>query len=290
MDVLRRLKRASHQKKVGHGGTLDPAATGVVPVCFGQATRLMSYVVDGDKEYVGTVELGVVTDSYDSEGEVVSTQPVPDLDTDAIQEYLLAFIGDIEQVPPMYSALKQDGKRLYDLARQGVTVERKPRKLKVYGIEIIDWQSPLLTIKVHCGKGFYMRSLAFDIGSTVGCGGYLKSLRRIRNGKFDIEDAIPLDEAEEIFESGDWASVLESPDSVIDHLPAVIVGKESEMLIRDGRPLPYRSSSGFGNTTGCRAYSVDGRFLAMMRFDIATKRWWPDKVFDIRYVNSEDIV
>ncbi len=100
MDVLRRLKRASHQKKVGHGGTLDPAATGVVPVCFGQATRLMSYVVDGDKEYVGTVELGVVTDSYDSEGEVVSTQPVPDLDTDAIQEYVLACIGDIEQVPP----------------------------------------------------------------------------------------------------------------------------------------------------------------------------------------------
>ena len=167
MDVVRRVKRASGIKRVGHGGTLDPIATGVIPICIGQATRGMEYIVDGSKEYSGGVELGVATDTYDSAGEVTRTGDSGHLSRDKVEAALESFRGQIDQVPPMYSALKQNGKRLYELARKGIEVERAPRQVSVYDVELTDWTPPLATVQVHCGRGFYMRSLAPELGRQI---------------------------------------------------------------------------------------------------------------------------
>ena len=205
MDVVRRVKRASGQRRVGHSGTLDPIATGVIPVCLGQATRLMEDVVGGAKSYLASIELGASTDTYDALGEVTERRDPSGVSLADIEGALPEFTGDILQVPPMYSALKRDGKRLYDLARAGVEVEREPRPVTVHGIALEGWEPPVVTLEVDCGKGFYMRSLAHDLGQALGCGGHMKTLARLRSGAFSVEDALPLEEAEERFADGSMA-------------------------------------------------------------------------------------
>src|SRR3712207_3120822 len=177
-DVVAQLRRPSRQKRIGHGGTLDPAATGVLPVALGEATRLVEFLVEGRKRYAAVIELGVATTTDDAEGEVVGTAPVPPLAKPDLEQVLRAFEGSLEQVPPMYSALQIDGKRLYQLARQGVSLELPPRRVEIERIDILHWESPFLTIDVRCGKGTYIRALARDIGAALGCGGHLRSLRR----------------------------------------------------------------------------------------------------------------
>ena len=158
MDVVRRVKRASGHKRVGHGGTLDPIATGVIPICLGQATRMMEYLIDGTKEYRGMVALGVETDTYDALGTVVREIDASHVTLKEVENVLLSFKGNIQQVPPMYSALKRQGRRLYELARAGIHVERNPRDVNVGSIEILDWVPPIVDLRVTCGRGFYMRS------------------------------------------------------------------------------------------------------------------------------------
>lgn len=290
MEVVRRLKRASGQKRVGHGGTLDPIATGVIPVCFGQATRMMEDLVNGSKGYRADVELGVITDTYDALGEIVETRDASAITLSDIEAAIAGFMGIIEQVPPMYSALKKNGRRLYELAREGVEIERDARSVIVHDIKVVDWRSPVATIEVYCGRGFYMRSLAFDLGDVLGCGGHMKSLVRLKSGAFSLDNALSLEEAEQRLQDGEWQDILHSPDVVLGSMMAVVVGKQTEELIRNGRSLPLDLRIPRGNTDDrCRAYSVDGRFLAILVFDGASGQWRPDKVFALEYAQPEGI-
>lgn len=280
MDVVRRIKRASGIKRIGHGGTLDPIATGVIPICIGQATRMMEYLIDSSKEYRGVVELGISTDTYDSEGKVTQATECANMEPSQVETALELFRGQINQVPPMYSALKKDGKRLYELARQGIEVQRDPRPVTVYDIELADWAPPLATVRVQCGRGFYMRSLAHDLGQVLGCGGHLQSLIRERSGPFKLHEAVSLHELEVAFHNGTWTSHLHSPDSVLVGMPAIIAGRQSQELIRNGRPIPVGTLNLCSSEIDrCRAYTADGRFIAIMRFEAPLRQWKPEKVF-----------
>ena len=280
MEVVRRIKRASGQKRVGHAGTLDPIATGVIPVCIGQATRVTQYLNDGRKEYEAQMELGVTTDTYDAMGEVVARQEPGELSEDDLLAVLKPFEGSIEQVPPMYSALKKDGKRLYELARAGIEVEREPRQVQVYDISLLELQGHVARVLVACGKGFYMRSLAFDVGRALGCGGHLKSLIRTKSGPFKVEDAVSLEDAEYALLNSEWPDILHPADVVLGSMRATIVGAKIEDMVRNGRALPQglRIPNGRANEK-CRAYSVDGRFIAVLTFDATLASWRPEKVF-----------
>ena len=288
MDVVRRVKRASGQRRVGHSGTLDPIATGVIPVCLGQATRLMEDVVGGAKSYLASIELGASTDTYDAMGEVTERRDPSGVSLADIEGALPEFTGDILQVPPMYSALKRDGKRLYDLARAGVEVEREPRPVTVHRIALEGWEPPVVTLEVDCGKGFYMRSLAHDLGQALGCGGHMKTLARLRSGAFSVEDALPLEEAEERFADGSWREVMHSPDVALRGLRALIVGTRVEEMVRNGRFFDAGGDTGSAISQPrpgerCRAYTTDGRFLAIVAYDGELRQWKPDKVFALSY-------
>ena len=280
MEVVRRIKRASRAKRVGHGGTLDPVATGVVPICFGRATRIMEYLVAGTKDYRTVVEFGVTTDTYDALGKVTGRADASQLTFGEIERSLQSFKGEIDQVPPMFSALKRKGKRLYDLARAGIEVEREPRRVEVLAIELTDWSPPMATVEVRCGRGFYMRSLAHDLGQVLGCGAHLKSLVRLRSGPFELSGASSLEEAERLFDDDRWQTALHPADFVLRDLRAMIVGSRIERSLRHGGgpPNDWRVSPGKAGER-CRAYGVGGTFLAIMSFDAAISQWRSEKVF-----------
>jgi tRNA pseudouridine55 synthase len=280
MDVVRRIKRASRQKRVGHGGTLDPFASGIVPVCIGQATRMMEYLVDGTKEYHTTVRLGVETNTYDLDGDITDRSDPSNITLNDIERALVPFDGEIEQVPPMFSALKKDGKRLYDLARAGIEVEREPRKVKIMNITVIDWSPPNLTLDVTCGRGFYVRSLAHDLGQVLACGGHLTALTRTRASAFHIDESLSLEEAEDHFANGTWEDVMHAPDIAVRSMPAIVINKSVEEMLRHGRPLPGELGIPFDKLgEECRVYSSDGTFLALAAFIESTGQWQPSKVF-----------
>ena len=280
MDVVRRVKRASGFKRVGHGGTLDPVATGVIPVCIGQATRMMEYMLDGSKKYRTTITLGVTTDTYDSMGEITETADASDLTREEVVSALTHFLGEIQQVPPMYSALKKDGTRLYDLARQGIEVERKPRPVVVHQIELTKWNPPEATVEVHCGRGFYMRSLAYDLGRALRCGGHLSTLVRLKASAFTLNESLTLEEMEDSFADGSWTEHLPSPDVVLGSMRAIIAGQRMQELIKNGRPIPSSVRIPPNEPEErCRVYGTDGSFLAIMKFDADEALWKADKVF-----------
>ncbi len=191
--VVRKIRHWTQCKKVGHAGTLDPAATGVLLVCTGKATKQVSQFVDMDKEYEGKIHLGIATDSDDADGTVIEEKEVPELNEAQIEEVLYKFKGRIEQVPPMFSALKHNGKRLYKLARKGKVVERKPREVMIYDIELLSWESPFIQLRVHCLKGTYIRSLARDIGLALQTVAHLTTLQRTRIGDYKVQDAVTLE-------------------------------------------------------------------------------------------------
>ena len=193
-QVVAHLRRILRAPKIGHGGTLDPEATGVLPILIGEATKLTPYLTDLDKEYLATVRLGLTTDTQDVTGTVLERRPVPDLERAVVDAALGRFVGAISQVPPMYSALRRGGRRLYELAREGVTVEREARQVRVYAIALVDLALPDLVIRVRCGKGTYIRTLAADLGEVLGCGGTLASLVRTRVGPYALADAVSWDE------------------------------------------------------------------------------------------------
>ncbi|MXY19921.1 MAG: tRNA pseudouridine(55) synthase TruB [Dehalococcoidia bacterium] len=282
MDVVRRIKRASGMRRVGHGGTLDPMATGVIPICLGRATRLMEYMFDSSKEYLGEVRLGISTDSYDAEGEIVSRSDPSGVEREDFEDVLSRFLGPIDQVPPMFSALKRKGKRLYELARQGIEVEREPRSMTVHSIRLEDWNPPVATVHIECSRGFYMRSLAHDIGVQLGCGANLKSLTRLRTGRFRIADAVSIETAQNSFEEGSWPELLVGLDSVLGDLRVIIVGEREQTNIQNGRPVPFAEDDPtLRPDEQFRAYSLDGEFLAIMRLDASDRCWRPNKVFNV---------
>ena len=279
-DVVRRVRRACGVRRVGHTGTLDPNATGVLPVAVGEATKLVDALVEAPKRYHGVITLGVETDTYDSAGEVVARVDPSTVTAAAIDSALEAFRGELMQTPPPYSAVKRGGVPAYRAARGGTPHALEPRPVTVHSLTVVAVSGSELTVDVECGKGFYMRSLAFDLGQSLGCGGHLKSLIRTKSGPFKVEDAISLEEAEDALENSDWQGILNPPDVVLSSMRATIVGSKIEDMVRNGRALPQglRIPNGRANEK-CRAYSVDGRFIAILTFDATLASWRPEKVF-----------
>ncbi len=274
--VVARVRRLSGERRVGHGGTLDPRAGGVLPVLLGDGTRLTEFLAEADKTYLALVELGVSTDTYDGEGRVTASCDPSGIEKKHLEQALKEFSGEILQEPPMYSAVKHKGKRLYELARAGVEVERKPRPVTVRSIAIKGWQSPLLTMEVVCGKGTYIRSLAHDLGASLGCGAYLKELTRTVYGPFDIKDAVALGDLEAAFADGTWERYLKPIDTVLGGWGRVEVDGEAERVIRDGG---YLKLSQADPAAGCLAAYGGGALLALLSYDEEKGKWHPDKVF-----------
>jgi len=281
--VVAMVKRLSGERRVGHSGTLDPDATGVLPVCLGRATRIVEFLVDTTKIYHAEIEMGTATDTYDSSGQITGRRDPSKIDRVKVESALGAFRGSIQQTPPMYSAVKHRGKPLYKLARAGIEVERKSRTVEIHRLELVDWQSPVATVEVECGKGTYIRSLAHDLGQSLGCGAHLKSLVRTRCGLFDIKDAISMSRLEEAFHHGYWEHFLYPIDIVLQDYNAVVVDDAAEEAIRNGSPVALeqgnsQDSKGSSRQKYCRAYSSDGRFLGILRQVPEKGIWQPKKV------------
>ncbi len=267
---------------MGHAGTLDPLATGVLPVCLGQGTRVIPFLLEAAKSYRAEIELGVTTDTYDAAGDITSRGDPSGISREQLLSALSGFTGEIQQVPPMYSAVKHQGKPLYQLARSGIQVKRKSRKRWVYRLELTGWKPPVATIEVECSKGTYIRSLAHDLGQLLGCGASLKSLTRLRCGLFHIEDAVSLPKLEDGFRYGYWQQFIYPIDIVLSQWGAVVVGDGAEEDIRNGRPLALEGADGLPPPVPghrCRVYTRDGCFLAMLCFDGEKGQWQPGKVF-----------
>jgi tRNA pseudouridine55 synthase len=280
-DVVDEVRRMVGQRKVGHAGTLDPMATGVLLVCLGKATRVAEFLMQGRKRYRATILLGTTTDTYDAEGEVVSSGGKTDFSQAEVEAALVGFLGQIEQVPPMYSAVKQEGQPLYKLARQGKTVERSPRSVEIDDIELLDWTPPALSIEVACSPGTYIRSLAYDLGEALGSGAHLSALVRLSSGRFVLEDATSLDRLAEAFEHGQGDRHLLALDEAFFDQPAAVVGADRAQRIAHGQAVALDTAigPGEGGSEVVRVYGPDGGFLAIVTYDAESGMWRPKKVF-----------
>ena len=284
MDALRRIKRITGQRqKVGHAGTMDPLAKGVLPICFGQATRLMDQILDSLKRYRVEIELGATTSTYDAEGEVVKTGDPNNITRADIETALAPFIGLVDQIPPMYSAIKVNGQRLYNLARAGVEVQRKARQVEIHDIQVKALALPRVVLIVECGRGVYMRSLAHDLGQALGCGGYVTDLVRQYSGGFPVEESVTLEQLEEACESpSGWQSYLYPVDWALRDLRSITVSPHAEQYLSHGQSIGLgRADYDAGYLEQFRAYTADGRFLALVRCDRSAQVWRPIKVFQI---------
>jgi tRNA pseudouridine55 synthase len=236
--ALQEVRRLLNANKAGHTGSLDPLATGLLPLCFGEATKVSAMMLDDDKCYAVTVQLGVLTDTGDAEGKVLETKPVPSLTLEQIQTCLQQFIGDIEQVPPMYSALKHNGKKLYELAREGIEIERKARQIKIYDIKLLGCTADTLSLEVFCSKGTYIRSLAEDIGHYLGCGGTIIALRRLQAGQFQLNDAYTIEQLSAM-SSNELTACLMPVDVPLQHLVPVSLSKQQACAICHGQRIDF---------------------------------------------------
>jgi len=234
--ALQKVKRILKARKAGHTGSLDPLASGLLPICLGEARKLSGFLLNTDKRYQVTVRLGVTTLTGDSEGEIIETKAVPPLSEDALEQALAGFRGEILQVPPMYSALKHQGRRLYDLARQGIEVEREPRRVVIHELKLLDFDSSSLELNVECSKGTYIRTLAEDIGKSLGCGGHVEVLRRTGVGDLSVSDSHTLDSMETLAEEELLGLVLPM-DRIISSLPAVQLSDELGFYVRKGQAV-----------------------------------------------------
>jgi len=236
-QVVAHLRRVLRVPKVGHGGTLDPMATGLLPILLGEGTKLTGHLQGQDKEYLATIRLGIATDTLDATGAVTGEWPVPSLTADDVRAVLARFVGDIEQVPPMYSALHAGGRRLHELARAGIAIERSPRRVRVHAFELIEYASPRLRVRVECGSGTYVRSLAADVGEALRCGGHVEALARTRVGPLRLEDAVPRAVIQEGNAAVLAAGVLPA-DRAVAHLPAIHLSPDAGRRLGNGQRVP----------------------------------------------------
>lgn len=269
-DVVAKIRRGLKIKKVGHAGTLDPLASGVLIVCVGGATRLSDYVMHATKRYRAQIHLGATTDTYDAEGAVLSERDATHVRQEEVQALLSQFTGNIEQVPPMYSAIKQGGRKLYDLARAGEVVEREARSVKIDSLTITDWSPPEFTLDIVCSAGTYIRSLAFDLGEALDVGAYLSGLTRVASGTFQLSNSVEL---ETVLSSANWQQYLIPPEAALSEWPRVQLSTDETDHIIHGRSIeagqPLKDLA-FG-------YAPDGHLVAVLRFDNGL--WRPHKVF-----------
>ena len=262
MDVCAKLRGMFHEKRVGHAGTLDPMATGVLPVFIGRATRAVEFAADSDKEYIAGLKLGVTTNTQDITGEIVEERPA-DVTREQLWAVLEGFTGDIEQVPPMYSAIKIGGKKLYELARKGKEVERRPRPVTIRALGVLEGpeRGADFTLRVACSKGTYVRTLCHDIGQALGCGGCMSSLRRVKAAGFTLEDSVPLEAVQEAVDRGEGEGLLLPVDAYFARngwKNSVTVRPDAEKRLRNGGCVPTP-----GMEAECRVYSESGEFLGL---------------------------
>jgi tRNA pseudouridine55 synthase len=272
--ALQEVKRLFDANKAGHTGSLDPLATGLLPLCFGEATKVSSFMLDDNKCYRVVIQLGVVTETGDREGAVIQTAVVPELDEQLIRQCLLHFTGEIEQIPPMYSALKHQGKKLYELARKGVTVERKARRITLYKIDLLDKTTDTLTLDVWCSKGTYIRTLAEDIGHYLGCGGTVNELRRLEAGCFKIEDALTIELLQDM-SLDDLRLALVPMDKPLEFMDSIQVSEEQAEHLKQGRAVNFDEQS----TGKVRIYNMQN-FLGLGELSLDGKLA-PKKIFNL---------
>lgn len=282
-DVVAKLRGIMKQRKIGHTGTLDPDAVGVLLVCFGTATKLCDMMTDKSKEYEVCMRLGVTTDTQDMSGNVLSETDVA-VDEAAVTSAIMSFVGGYEQVPPMYSALKVNGKKLYELARQGREVERQPRHVDIPQIRILEVCIPYARFVVECSKGTYIRALCADIGGQLGCGAAMESLKRTRVGNFSIKNAITLSEVERLMESGDYEKYVISPDSIFSEYEGAVVKPEAERALLNGNKLFFgqldlEHKKFFNDGDMLRVYDGKRDFKAIYTFVEKENGFKPYKMF-----------
>jgi tRNA pseudouridine55 synthase len=273
-DVVQAIRRGTNIRRAGHTGTLDPRASGVLVVLLGPAVRLSEYVAASDKRYQAVIQLGTTTDTYDGDGKTTSESPI-NVTEEQFNTELQKFVGRIEQVPPPYSAIKIQGRKAYELARAGEEVELEPRIIDVYSLELLEWAPPEAVIDVNCSSGTYVRSLAHDLGQRLGCGATLTGLRRTKNGRFTLRDAVPLRKLNEAFMDGSWYQYLIPAAEALTDWPAIDLTDEQMDAIRHGHRIPAIADSGL---RAC-GISQQGELVALLVLDETTREWQPKKVF-----------
>lgn len=303
-DVVAKLRGIVRQKRIGHTGTLDPDAEGVLPVCLGKATSLCGMLTDQSKIYETVLLLGKVTDTQDLTGRVLEERETQGLTEEEVRSCIAGFAGDYEQLPPMYSALKVNGKKLYELARQGIEVERKKRKVRIHEISIQEISLPRVRMKVHCSKGTYIRTLCHDIGRKLGCGGCMESLLRTRAGCFELSDSVRLGDVEAACTAGNLDKILRPADWVFEHLRAVEILEPYRNLAYNGNPFSLRQmeeiqkageqkpeedqasrmesgdgKSRFSEGEQVRVYDAKGRFIGIYRYHGGRQEFRVEKMF-----------
>jgi tRNA pseudouridine55 synthase len=276
-DVVQVIRRGTGIRRAGHTGTLDPRASGVLVILIGPAVRLSEYVSASDKRYQATIRLGSSTDTYDSEGTVTvaGAASVDDISEDYFNEVLQHFVGEIEQVPPPFSAVKVQGRKAYDMAREGEEFELLPRIINVYSLEVLEWAPPEVVIDVYCSSGTYVRSLANDLGKELGTGAHLIGLRRTKSGRFTLRDAVPLRRLQEAFDAGNWYRFLIPAAEAMADWPMVELDADQVELVRHGHRVPADPDmKGLA-----RGVSQQGDLVALLEVDLETHEWQPRKVF-----------
>jgi len=258
--ALQEVKRLYNANKAGHTGSLDPLATGLLPICLGEATKVSAYMLEDDKRYQTVIQLGVMTDTGDVDGAIIEQRPIPEISEQQLDFCLQSFVGEIEQIPPMYSALKLNGKKLYELAREGITVERKSRKITIYAIEKLKFSGEYLTLDVKCSKGTYIRTLAEDIGTQLGCGATVKELRRTEAGIFSLQNALTIEQVRQCETNGSLQSLLIAVDQPLQAMPVVNLSKVEADLVLQGQQIAYVNTA---KAVGmCRLYH-EQKFLGL---------------------------
>ena len=259
-DIVYAIRRLTGIKKVGHTGTLDPMATGVLPICIGSATKVADMLTLSDKAYTAEFVLGKTTDTLDAEGEILTESKV-NVTGDEIRAAVMSFVGEIEQIPPMYSAIKQNGKKLYELARQGIEVKRKPRKVTINSIDILEINGKTVTIDVSCSKGTYIRTLCADIGERLGTGAYMTKLRRTKTGIFAISESYTLEELGTLNELGTLKNVLIPIDKIFEKYPEIILNEKQKKSVTNGVRMTYKGRE----NQSYRVYDENKNFLCVSK-------------------------
>lgn len=267
-DVVAKLRGMFHQKKIGHTGTLDPDAEGVLPVCLGKGTRLCDMLTDHDKVYEAVLRLGIVTDTQDISGAVLQEKTVL-VSEEEVKKCIMSFVGEQMQIPPMYSAIKVNGKKLYELAREGIEIERKARKVHFFSIDILEISLPVIRIRVHCSKGTYIRTLCHDIGEKLGCGGCMEKLLRTKVERFTLHSAKKLAEIQELIEQGTIESYVIPVDAMFAQLPKVMTDAYGDKLVHNGNPVPWgmiqKVKMEIAEGMQIRVYDSTNRFIGIFK-------------------------
>jgi tRNA pseudouridine55 synthase len=274
-DIVQAVRKGTGIRRAGHTGTLDPRASGVLVVLIGPAVRLSEYVSASDKRYQAIIRLGSSTDTFDAEGEITQTASPDEISEEMFENALGKFIGEIEQVPPPYSAVKVKGRKAYEMARQGEEVDLEPRIIQVHSLELLEWAPPEAVIDVYCSSGTYVRSLANDLGKELGCGAHLIGLRRTKSGRFTLRDSVPLNKLRDAFDNGSWYQYLIPAAEALSDWPSVELDSDQVDAVRHGHRIPADAELG----KMVRGISEQGELIALLELDPETVEWQPKKVF-----------